>query len=197
MTASEAAEPIYVLSLMKYLTEAIDDPCGECTIDDFEADGRFAPIPVLTAVRANLCFAADVVAGSGGWDRIYVVAYPSRRSFIDMSTRDDFQTWHSHKQAWLDRTTVMAMLAPQTMPTRSSTGQILLETWDGPSPDAIADGEFVSFDVEGTVIGDGREWSGTRFTGIEPGTPLPLQEPRLEYEAMLLKPTIERWRWPS
>jgi hypothetical protein len=185
-----------LLSLMKYRTEPLEDPCGECTVADFAADGRFAPIRMLASVGAVLCFAADVVAGSGDWDDVAVVGYPSRRSFIDLATRNDFQAWHAHKQSWLDRTTVMSLLPATDLPGLASTGRILLETWDGPVPPAIAYGEVAEFDVEGTIVGDGRMWSGSRFTSIAPGTPLPLQEPRPEYEAMLLQPTVERWRWP-
>jgi len=55
----------------------------------------------------------------------------------------------------------------------------------------------VVFGVEGTVIGDGRTWSGARYTVIESGTPLPLVKAQAGYQALLLMPAIERWMWPG
>ena len=49
------------------------------------------------------------------------------------------------------------------------------------------------FAVEGTYIGDGRQWSGARYTPIEPGTALPLEPARFGYLAVLVEPVIESW----
>jgi hypothetical protein len=71
---------------------------------------------------------------------------------------------------------------------------VLLEVWNGPEPAPLVAGCAARFDVEGTIIGDGRQWSGVRFTPIELGTALPLHPARFGYQALLLAPVLERWR---
>jgi hypothetical protein len=161
------------------------------------ADRIYAPIPLLTGAGAALCFAAEVVASSGGWDRVGVIGYPTRRSFVDLSHEPQFRDWHAAKETRLERTIVMSMLPAGNLPGPASSGRILLEAWSGPTPAVLVAGPATIFDVEGTVIGDGRQWSGIRYTPIEAGTSLPLRAATPGYQAMLLEPTIERWRWPS
>jgi hypothetical protein len=163
----------------------------------FDADRIYAPIPMLTAAGAALCFAADVVASSGGWDRVAVIGYPTRRSFVELAYEPQCVNWHSAKEARVERTMVMAMLPAGNLPGPASSGRILLEAWAGPAPGALSAGPATIFDVEGTVIGDGRQWSGIRYTPIESGTSLPLRAATSGYQALLLEPTIERWRWPG
>jgi hypothetical protein len=196
LATSESPEPVYMLSLMKYLPEPYHDPCGQCDVADFEPDGRFAPLPMLTAVGAGLCFVADVLAGFGDWQRAAVVGYPTRRAFVQMAAERDFQEWHSHKQSWIDRQAVLALLPAGELPSPSSTGRVLLEIWAGSAPARLVNGRTAEFDVEGTIVGDGQQWAGVRFADVEPGTPLPLEKPKPEYQGMLLEPVIERWLCP-
>lgn len=163
----------------------------------FGADRIYAPIPLLTAAGAALCFAADVVASSGGWDRVGVIGYPTRRSFVELAYEPQFLNWHSTKEVRLERTMVLAMLPAGNLPGPASSGRILLEAWAGPTPAVLTAGPATIFDVEGTVIGDGRQWSGIRYTPIESGTSLPLRAATSGYQALLLEPAIERWRWPN
>ena len=93
----------------------------------------------------------------------------------------------------MEHTTVLATLPTGGLPVADSQ-RVLLEVWNGPEPAPLIDGPAARFDVEGTVIGDGRQWSGVRYTAIEPGTTLPLRDVTPGYQALLLKPTIERWR---
>ncbi len=194
-TAAGAADgPIYMLNLTKYRPE---DDCrvgGDGHPTGVDAVGRYAPIPLLTAVGASLCLVADVLAGTGDWDRVAVVCYPTRRSFLALAARQDFQEWHANKQADVERTTVIGTLPLRNLPVQADPRRILLELWNGPVPHPIAGGPVTPFAVEGTVIGDGRRWNGARYTAIEPGTPLPLQPPRLDYLALLLEPRIVRWK---
>src|SRR5690242_7093445 len=78
---------IYMLNLMAYRDEADYGPGGERGVSGREADNRYAPLDVLAELGANVCFLADVVSASEPWDRIAVVRYPTRRSFIDMQSR--------------------------------------------------------------------------------------------------------------
>jgi hypothetical protein len=182
-----------MVSLLKYRAEADYGPGGERGVTGQEADCRYAPLPVVLAGGALLCFAADVVASQADWDRVFVFRFPTRHSFVDMLTRPDFQERHVHREAGLDRAIVLGTVPVGELPGQASTRRMLLEVWDGSTPACIADGQAVEFNVEGTIIGDGRTWTAARYTAIEPRVPLPLQLPRPDYQAMLLEPRIERW----
>jgi len=195
LRSAQADGPIYMLGLEKFRPDVNQGAARAGT--HRRADHSYAPIPLLTAAGAALCFAADVVASSGGWDRVAVIGYPTRRSFVELAYEPQFLNWHSAKEVRLERSTVMAMLPAGNLPAPASSGRILLEAWAGPTPALLAEGPASIFDVEGTVIGDGRQWSGIRYTPIEAGTSLPLRSATPGYQALLLEPTIERWRWPS
>ena len=187
--------PIYMLGLEKSRPDAAQRSVN--AVAHSGADCFYAPIPLLTAAGAALCFAAEVVASSGGWDRVAVIGYPTRRSFVELAYEPQFLDWHAAKQVRLEHTMVIGMLPAGNLPGPASSGRILLETWAGPTPDLLAGGPATIFDVEGTVIGDGRQWSGIRYTAIESGTSLPLRAAEPGYQALLLEPMIERWRWPG
>jgi hypothetical protein len=183
-----------MLNLARYRPDAHYVRNGGAAADSRDPDGRYAPIRVLASIGATLCFVADVVASPGNWHRVAVVGYPSRRSFVAMAGRQDFRDWHDRKSARIEETVVMGTLPRRALPAQSSTSRILLETWSGPEPARVAAGPVAAFAVEGTLVGDGRQWTGVRYTAIEPGTPLPLEPTPPAYEALLLEPTIERWR---
>lgn len=192
LLTSQADEPIYMLNLTKYL--AVTDRCDYGVTGQL-ADARYTPIPLLSAVGATLCFVGDVVASSGDWDQVSVVSYRTRRAFVDMARRPDFQDWHVRKQAEMERTAVLGTVPIDRLPEPAGSRLVILEVWSGAVRPQVADGPSVVFDVEGTLVGDGRAWSGARYTTIEPGTPLPLQQPRPDYQALLLEPAIEHWQW--
>jgi hypothetical protein len=186
--------PIYMLNLTKYRPDVDYVRSDGGGVNSREPDGRYAPLSVLASIGATLCFVADVVASPGNWDRVAVVGYQSRRSFVAMARRYDFREWHDYKSAGIEEVVVMGTLPTRELPGQSTTSRILLETWSGPEPARVVDGAVSEFAVEGTLLGDGRHWTGVRFTVIEPGTPLPLEPMPSGYEALLLEPTIERWR---
>jgi hypothetical protein len=193
--AYDADGPIYMLNLTKFLPGSDLPPGADLLGDGHGQDAdEYAPIPLLTAVGATLRLVSAVVASTGDWDQVTVVDYPTRRSFLELAERRDFREWHMHKQAGVDRTTVVGLLPARDLPADGAGGRILLELWHGPAPLPLAPGPVTRFDVEGTVIGDGRSWTGARYTAIETGTPLPLQRPRPDYQALLLEPRIVRWR---
>ena len=195
LRSTRADGPISMLGLEKFRPDV--DPGAAHAVTHRRADHFYAPIPLLTAAGAALCFAADVVASSGDWDRVAVIGYPTRRAFVELAYEPQFLNWHSAKEVRLERTIVMAMLPAGNLPGPASSGRILLEAWAGPAPAVLTAGPATIFAVEGTVIGDGRQWSGIRYTPIESGTSLPLRAATPGYQALLLEPTIERWRWPS
>jgi hypothetical protein len=186
---------IYMLNLTKFLPGGDPLPGADRAGKGHSRDAdEYAPIPLLAAVGGTLRLVCDVLASTGDWDQVTVVDYPTRRSFLELAERRDFREWHMHKQAAVERTTVVGLLPAQGLPADAAGGRILLELWDGPTPPPLAEGAATSFHVDGTVIGDGRNWTGARYTAIETGTPLPLQRPRSDFQALLLEPRIVRWR---
>lgn len=180
---------IYMLNLMAYRDEADYGPDGERGISGREADDRYAPLDVLAELGANVCFFADVVAASEPWDRIAVVRYPTRRSFIEMQSRPDFQEKHAHKDAGMDHTTIVATLPTDGFPEGGDL--VLLEVWDGPTPASVVDGgsEFL---VEGTIIGDGRSWRGARYTRVDDVPDLSAGSDK--HQLVVVRPLVSQWR---
>jgi hypothetical protein len=113
--------PVWMVNLMKYRDVADYADGWESIISGREADDLYNPIEVLNSFGADVVFVADVVrqplGDSPTWDRIAVVKYPTRRSFIDMQSRADFQALHVHKDAGMEETIVLGcqpMPAPPT-----------------------------------------------------------------------------------
>ena len=111
--------PIYMLNLMKYRDAAdYGGKGGDASVSGREADDRYAPVDVLAAIGAKVCFTAEVLDASDDWDRVAVVRYPTRRAFIEMQSRKDFQEKHVHKEAGMHHTIVMATLPVGDLPAR-------------------------------------------------------------------------------
>ena len=196
--------PVWMVNLMKYREVADYVDGRKTTISGQEADDLYSPIDSLTAVGAEIVFLGDVdqqlLGDNTVWDRIAVVKYPTRRSFIEMQSRSEFQESHKHKDAGMDKSIVMGC-QPLTIPRASD---MEFENWsDVPHPSTKGDGPLVVlhvlrfedmesgvqtpaymeayqsvaagvasehgvrvsgwFTVEGTIIGDGREWHQVRF----------------------------------
>lgn len=193
---------IYMLNLMKYREQAdygssgdgaADPPPGGPCISGREADDRYTPVDVLSAVGASICFAAEVTASAEGWDRVGAVRYPTRRSFVDMQSRRDFRDRHVHKEAGMQRTIVMGTLPASGLPGPSGGAPALLELWDGTVPRAVVPGAAVSFEVEGTIVGDGRSWSGARYTPLDEHERIDLSVSTRAHQLLVLQPRLERW----
>jgi len=184
---------IYMLNFMKYRETAVYAD-GDTTMSGREADDRYAPTDVLAAIGAHICFLADVVAASEDWDRIAVVRYANRRSFVEMQNRDDFQKKHVHKESGMDHTTIMGTLPGAGLPAVARPNRLLLEAWKGAEPAPVVDGTAAAFAVEGTIIGDGREWDGVRYTEIGVDTEVDLSGASPEHLLVVVKPVIERWQ---
>jgi len=182
--------PIYMLNLMKYRDEADYGHDGERGVSGREADDRYAPRDVLTSIGAAVCFVADVVASSEAWDRIGVVRYPTRRSFIEMQARQDFQERHVHKDAGMDHTIVLGTLPTgDGLPGPASPGRMALQVWRGDPP--LAPG--VTFTVEGIILGDGRGWDGVRYSPLGADDDLDVTVGTPEHQVLVLQPVLESW----
>ena len=118
-TAPEEDGPIWMVNLMRYREKADYTDGRESDISGKEADDLYAPIGPLKAIGAEPVFFADVdtqfLNGTPKWDRVGVVKYPSRRAFIEMQSRADFQALHHHKEAGMAETIVCGCL-PMPIP---------------------------------------------------------------------------------
>jgi hypothetical protein len=114
--------PVWMINLMHYREVADYSDGSGAAISGREADDRYAPLESLRAIGAEPVFFADVdsqlLGDAPKWDRVGIVKYPTRRSFIDMQARDDFKAKHVHKDAGMESTIVMGGIpfAPPSAP---------------------------------------------------------------------------------
>ncbi len=103
--------PVWMVNLMRYKEQAEYTDGRETTLSGREADDEYTPIGPLSAVGAEIVFVAEVedqfIGEEPRWDRIGVVRYPTRKSFIAMQEREDFQKAHEHKEAGMKETIVI------------------------------------------------------------------------------------------
>ena len=103
------------------------------------------PVESLDAVGARIVFLADVedvLLGDGVmWDRVAVVKYPTRRSFIEMQSRPDFRRQHVHKDAGMQQTIVIGGV-PLSIPT-STDAPAAVQWSEVPHPPTDNDGPVV------------------------------------------------------
>jgi uncharacterized protein (DUF1330 family) len=199
MTPPEDDGPVWMVNFMKYREEATYAD-GTKGVSGKEADDRYAPTKILHEIGASVPFFGDVVLQLAGkdvnWDRIGVVKYPTRHSFLNMQNREDFQKKHEHKDAGMEFTFVIGC---QPMDINSAF-RPPVDTWAdlevGPTDDdgpimvihllkfveggltgsmntyeteafkfaqKVGAGPAAFFNVEGTIMGDGRQWDQVRF----------------------------------
>jgi hypothetical protein len=131
--------PVWMVNLMRYRPQADYADGRDVTITGREADDLYTPLGPLAAIGAEIVFAGDVVRQLLGttpmWNRVGVVRYPTRLSFIEMQARPDFQAQHVHKDAGMERTIVVGC-TPMPTPTIDRP----LPDWaDVPHPPTAAD----------------------------------------------------------
>jgi hypothetical protein len=189
----DADGAVYMLNLMKYRAQADYGAAGETGVSGREADDRYAPVDVLAAIGASVCVLADVVDASEDWDRVAVVRDPTRLSFIEMQSRDDFRRQHTHKEAGMDHTIVMGTLPSDGVPERARPQRVLLEVWEGDAPTPVVAETNVTFAVEGTIVGDDRRWSGARYTALGGSAAIDVAAGTRTHQLIVVQPVIERW----
>lgn len=103
--------PVWMVNLMSYHEVAQYADGNDAGVSGREADDRYAPVDVLAEIGAEVVFVADVedqlLGDAPKWDRVGIVKYPTRKSFIDMQSRPDFREKHVHKEAGMAETIVM------------------------------------------------------------------------------------------
>jgi hypothetical protein len=148
-TPADEDGPVWMVNLMKYREVADYGDDGGPTISGREADDLYTPRESLGAIGAEIVFAGDVdqqlLGDETVWDRIGVVKYPTRRSFIDMQSRPDFKRQHAHKDAGMQQTFVIGC-QPMTVPDFPS--DIVRPDWaDVPHPPTEEDGPVMVIHV--------------------------------------------------
>jgi len=197
--APEDDGPIWMVNLMRYRDRAVYADGRTTHLTGRAADDRYAPFGPFRTVGAELVFLSDVEEQFLGedqeWDRIAVVRYPTRASFLEMQELPEYVELHEHKDAGMASTFVIAGL-PVELP------ELPFDTPDldqVPHPSTPADGPVVILhvlkyhagqvsedmdlytgvaarialphgaricswlNVEGTIVGDGRNWDQVRF----------------------------------
>jgi hypothetical protein len=170
--------PIYMVNLMKYHEVAQYDSAGAPKISGREADDRYNPASILNKIGASIVFVADVVknhVGDEDWDRIAIVRYATRKSFIEMQERKDFADKHEHKAAGMQRTTIVCCrpidpaLDDRPRPTEVKTRHVVMvvrQTNDRPAAFSTMPGS-TGLTAEGTIIGDGRKWDTVQLVLVD------------------------------
>jgi hypothetical protein len=172
--------PIYMVNLMKYheVAQYTDDAGVEKPISGREADDRYNPASILAKIGATIVFVGDVItnrAGDEDWDRIAIVRYATRKSFIDMQTRKDFGEKHVHKAAGMQRTIIVCcrpedMSLDQHGRPSSDDNRLVAMVVRRTADRAAAFREVrgaVNLSAEGTIIGDGRTWDTVQFVAAD------------------------------
>lgn len=170
--------PIYMVNLMKYHEVAKYDSADSPQISGREADDKYNPASILNKIGASIVFVADVVKnhiGDEDWDRIAIVRYPTRKSFIEMQERKDFADKHEHKAAGMQRTTIVCCrpldpsLDDRPRPSEVKTRRVVMvvrQTDDRSRVFATIPGS-TGLTAEGTIIGDGRKWDTVQFAFVD------------------------------
>jgi len=197
--APEDDGPVWMVNLMRYRDRAVYADGRDSHLTGREADDRYAPFGPFRAIGAELVFLSDVEAQLVGddqrWDRVAVVRYPSRRSFLEMQELPEYLELHEHKDAGMASTFVIGgqpVARPELPvgappldavphPSTPDDGPVVLlhvfryhpgrrptdsERYRDATADvALSNGVRVVawFDVEGTIVGDGRAWDEVRF----------------------------------
>ena len=172
--------PIYMVNLMKYHEVAQYDESSPAVkpISGREADDKYNPSSVLNKIGATIVFVGDVISnhvGDEDWDRIAIVRYSTRKSFIEMQSRNDFSEKHVHKAAGMLRTTIVCCrpqdeaIDTRERPTPLDMRTVAMIVRQSPDRDAVFSSlpSAVNFSAEGTIIGDGRMWDTVQFVPVE------------------------------
>lgn len=135
--------PVYMVNLMHYRDKAVYDGVESDEISGRDADDRYAPFDVLADVGAAVVFVGEVqdqfLGDAPRWDRVAVVRYPSRRAFIEMQSRPDFQERHIHKVAGMAET-IVSVCTPIPTPADAVDVPPYVDWGDVPHPPTDGDG---------------------------------------------------------
>ena len=176
-TPPEQDGPIFMVNLMKYHEVAQYSSTDAPQVSGREADDKYNPASILNKIGADIVFVADVTKnhiGDEDWDRIAIVRYATRKSFIDMQQRKDFAEKHEHKAAGMKRTTIVCCrpvdvaLDTRTRPEDFGLRNIVMVVRQAADRDHVLGSlpNAVGMWAEGTIIGDGRKYDTVQFVHV-------------------------------
>ena len=176
-TPPEQDGPIFMVNLMKYHEVAQYSSTDAPQVSGREADDKYNPASILNKIGADIVFVADVTKnhiGDEDWDRIAIVRYATRKSFIDMQQRKDFAEKHEHKAAGMKRTTIVCCrpedeaLDTRTRPQDFGLRNIVMVVRQTPDREQVLSSlpNAVGMRAEGTIIGDGRNYDTVQFVHV-------------------------------
>ena len=169
--APENDGPIYMVNFMKYRDvagyEGVKgaEKSAKPGISGVEADNLYNPSDVLSKIGAQPVFFGEVVAQGteGEWDRMAIVKYASRVSFMEMQNRPDFKEKHVHKEAGMLYTIVMGTLPRGEHQAIDRSMYCTFELTAAPQQGEASNCQ-ARLAVEGTIVGDGRKWDDLTMT---------------------------------
>lgn len=176
-TPPEQDGPIFMVNLMKYHEIAQYSNADAPQVSGREADDKYNPASILNKIGADIVFVADVTKnhiGDEDWDRIAIVRYATRKSFIDMQQRKDFAEKHEHKAAGMKRTTIVCCrpvdeaLDTRTRPQNFGLRNIVMVVRQAADREQVLSSlpNSVGMRAEGTIIGDGRNYDTVQFVHV-------------------------------
>jgi hypothetical protein len=176
-TPPEQDGPIFMVNLMKYHDVAQYSSADAPQVSGREADDKYNPASILNKIGADIVFVADVTKnhiGDEDWDRIAIVRYATRKSFIDMQQRKDFAEKHEHKAAGMKRTTIVCCrpvdeaLDTRSRPEDFGLRNIVMVVRQAADREQVLSSlpNAVGMRAEGTIIGDGRNFDTVQFVHV-------------------------------
>ena len=111
IASADMDQPVAMVNLLKFKDKATyEDSAPEAAenLSGFEAYARYGigVYKVLESIGAKPLFNAPTsryVIGDGeAWDAVAVVWYPSRKAFLEMTSSEDYQAIHYHREAGLE-----------------------------------------------------------------------------------------------
>ena len=102
LAASPDTGPFVMLNLLKFR--------GKQGLASYESYSR-GVVKILGEVGAQVLYlgrAEELLMGEERWNAVLLVRYPSRKAFLDMIMRPDYQEAHVHREEALERTVLYA-----------------------------------------------------------------------------------------
>lgn len=111
MMTVETDTPFYMVNFIKFRQFAKYADGHDATVSGREANNRYNVLPILLEIGARPVFVADVeqelIGDSTKWDQVAIVRYPSRKAFMALLERADFHALSVHKDAAVEKSTVL------------------------------------------------------------------------------------------
>ncbi len=109
LLANDKEGPIRMLNLLKFRAFAKYSDGTDAALSGAEAYQRYAAevVPIIHKTGGEVVFngqASTLVIGDGElqWDMVSIVQYPSVAAFIAMTSSDEYQRVHIHRDAGLE-----------------------------------------------------------------------------------------------